>query len=202
MAEALLEVTPGVGAAGPGGELAGRQGGRDRDHAHPRRLDRRSPQSAIGGDRGAEVVELLGGGDAVAEAEPDHLGRVGDRAAAQGDDQIGAGLARHIGCGDDIAARRMRADPGEEPGKAVAERLPQPLDEAALPRQGAARQHKDGAGVEPVDLLRQRLGEGRAEDHILHLRKAVGAGQHCSLQKPPTPGLAMRRLPWLVSASR
>jgi hypothetical protein len=33
------------------------------------------------------------------------------------------------------AARGMRADPGGEPGKAVAERLPQLLDEAGLARE-------------------------------------------------------------------
>ena len=134
MAEALLDVLPGVGAAGASRELAGGQGGRDRDHPHSGRLDRGTRARAVGRDAGAEIVELFGCRDAVAEAEADHLRRVGDRAAAQGDDQIGAGLVRHIGRGDDIGARRVRGDLGADPGKTISQRLPQPLDEIGLAR--------------------------------------------------------------------
>ena len=178
MAEALLDVAPGVGAAGAGRELARRQGRRDGDHAHPRRLDLGPPRRAVGSDRGAVIVELLGRGHPVAEAQAHHLRRIGDRAAANRDDQIGAGLARRVGRGDDIAARGMRADLRANAGKAVAEHLPQPVDIIGLTSQGAARQHKDGARVEPVDLLRQRLGVGLPEDDAFHCRKPVGSAEH------------------------
>ena len=193
MAEALLEVARRVGAAGAGGELARRQSRRDRDHAHAGRLDRRALRRAVGSDPGAEGVELLRLGDAVAEAEADHLGRVGDRAAAQGDDQVGAGLARRVRRRDDIGARRMRANLGADPGKAVAQHLPQPLDEIGLARERAARHHKDRTGIEAVDLMRQRFGIGGAEDNAFHVREAIGAAQHwLSPRKNRRAGEAIR----------
>ena len=165
------------------------------------RLDRGPLGRAVGGDARPEIVELFGRRDIIAEAQPDHLCRIGHRAAAQGDDQIGTCLARHIGGSDDIVARRMRADLGAEAGKAVAEHLPQPLDEIGLARQGAARQDEDGAGVEPVDLLRQRFDIRLAENDAFHLRKAIDAAQHRrtpssqspspgSLRSPPSPAVA------------
>src|SRR5256885_15586514 len=72
----------------------------------------------------------------------------------------------------------MRADLGAEPGKAVAEHVSQPLDEASLSGERAARQDEDGASLEPVHLLRQRFGKGSAEHDAFHLRKAIDAAQH------------------------
>ena len=86
-------------------------------------FDLRAHELAVGADAGAVVVELRRIGHVVAEAEGDHLRRVGHRAAAQRDEQVGAGGARRVRRLDDIDARRMRADPGKHPGEPVAERV-------------------------------------------------------------------------------
>ena len=150
----------------------------------PGGLDLRALGRAVSRDPGAEIIELFGRADRVAETQPDHLRRIGDRAAADRDDQIGAGLARHIGRGDDIGARGVRADLGAGPGKAVAEHPPQTVRHRSVSRAKVPlAMHKNRAGVEPVDLLRQRLGKRCAENDILHLRKAVDAAQHGFLAK-------------------
>ena len=86
------------------------------------RLCLRAHALAVGADPGAIIVELRRVGDVVAEAERDHLRRVGDRAAAQGDEEVGSGGAGGFGRRDDIAARGVRADPGEDASEPVAER--------------------------------------------------------------------------------
>jgi hypothetical protein len=175
MTEALLDMPRGVGAAGAGRKFARRQGCRDRDHTYPGRLNRRALGAAVRGDLGAVSIELLRCRDAIAEAQADHLRRIGDRATAQGDDQIGASLARPVGCGHDVGARRMRADRSAQAGKAVAKHLLQPLDEIGLARERAACQHEYSARVEAVDLLRQRVGEGSPEDDAFHQGETINA---------------------------
>src|SRR5215469_12153165 len=88
----------------------------------------------------------------------------------------------------------MRADLGMKAGEAVAEHLPQPLDEIGLARQRAACENKYRARVEAIDLLRQCLGKGFPENDALDRRKAVDAAQHVAPPLPrPTPALPRRR---------
>ena len=178
MAEAFLDVPSDIRATGVGRELACGQGRRDRNHARSRRVDCGTSRRAVSRNDRSVRVELLRCGDAVPEAQSDHLRRVGDRPATQRHQQIGAGLARRIRRRDDIGARSMRADPGAEPGKAIAKHLPQSLDEVGLTRQSAARENEDRARIEAIDLLRQRFGIGFAEDDASHRRKAVNSAQH------------------------
>ena len=86
-------------------------------------------------DRGAEVVELAGLGDIVAQAEADHLRRVGHRPAADGQQRIRLRLARGIGRRDDIDARRVRADlrADARPACCRARRAPGPPHRSAAP---------------------------------------------------------------------
>ena len=63
----------------------------------------------------------------------------------------------------------LRADAGQP----VAEYAADPVDHIGLPRQRAAGQHVDRIGADPLDLLRQRLGERDAVDHPLHRRVAM-----------------------------
>ena len=62
-------------------------------------------------------------GNPVAETEADHLCRVGNRSAAESDDQVCARFARRIRRGDDIGPGRMGADLGTDAGEAVAKHL-------------------------------------------------------------------------------
>ena len=148
--------------------------------AHARRLDLRAPRRAVGRDLGAVVVELRRLGDPVAETKADHLGGVGDRPAAEGHEQIGAGVARRICRLDHIGPRRVRADLGADPGDPVSQHLAQPVDGVGLAGERAAGEDEHRAGVEAIDLLRQRFGKGLAEDDAFHRRKSIDAAQHRS----------------------
>ena len=57
---------------------------------------------------GADPVDIFDAADIVGEANLHRLGAVGDRAAADGDDEVGVGGAGLIGRGDDALARRVR----------------------------------------------------------------------------------------------
>jgi hypothetical protein len=51
----------------------------------------------------------------------------------------------------------VRADFGADPGEAVTEDLPNPVDGIGRAGERAARQDKDGLGAETINLLPQRL---------------------------------------------
>ena len=57
---------------------------------------------------GADPVDVVDAANIVGEAELHGLGAVGDRAAADGDDEIGVGGAGLLGGGDHGLARRVR----------------------------------------------------------------------------------------------
>ena len=161
-----------VGAAGQGGKLPGRQCGRDGHGADRRRQRDRAGGGAVRMRGGAQLVEFARFRNVVAQADADHLGGVGDRAAADRQQHIRAGRARAVGGGDHVIARGVGADLRGQTGKAVAEHLADLVHGVGFPRQGAGRQHINGAGADEVDFLRQRLGEGNAVNHPLHMRIA------------------------------
>jgi len=72
----------------------------------------------------------------------------------------------------------MSADLGANAGEPVAQYLAEPVDGVGLSGQGAACENEHRTCIEAVDLLRQRLGKGLAEDHAVHRRKPTDAAQH------------------------
>jgi hypothetical protein len=64
--------------------------------------------SCGGAPRPPDPVDVVGVADIVGKAQLDRLGAVGDRAAADGHDQVGVGGAGLLGCGNDSRARRVR----------------------------------------------------------------------------------------------
>ena len=99
----------GVGAAGKRGELARRQGRRDRHGANARqRLG--PPRHPVRPGDGAQPVEVARFGNIVGQAHADHLGGVGHRAAAERHQQVGPRLPCRIAGRHHIDARRMCAN--------------------------------------------------------------------------------------------
>ena len=180
---ALLHLAHGVGAAGERIVLPRRQRGGDVDGAQRGWFAVRALGAAVGRDAGGESVELRGVGHVVAQAQRDHLRRVGDRAAADRHQQVGVLRPRLVGGGDHVGARGMRADAGAEPGHAVAERGADLVHRVGLPRERAAGQHIHRLCADVLHLLRQRGGEGFAVDNSLHLGEAPGAFGHAEASR-------------------
>ena len=180
MREAFLDVPHRVGASGKGGELAGRERRRNGDKARARRRGRGSPCAAVGRDRRPIGIEAGRLGDRIAEAEPDHLGRVGDRATADRHDQIRARVARGVRGRDHVGARRVRADLARHPGAAIAQHRANALDHVGVARERAARQHIDRARLEPIDLAAEHVGKGLPVDHPIHLRITIDTALHAT----------------------
>ena len=196
VAVALLHLPHRVGAAGGRGELASREGGGHRDRAHSGRVHRRALGAAVGMDPRTERVELAGLGHAVPQAEPDHLGGVGHRPATDGQQRVRPGLARRVGRGHHVDARRVGADLRTHARQPVAENGAHPIHHVGLPCQRAAGEHKDGVGADALDLLRKRFDERHAVDHPVHRRVAVDTllhgGQPFSLQKASSAATSSR----------
>ena len=126
--------------------------------------------------------------DVVGEAELDRLGAVGDRAAAQGDDQIGLGLARLRGGGDHGRARRVRRHLVEGADAFVAERAPDLLDLVGLAIERAAHHQEHALGAVLLDQLGHRLGGRLAVVDFFHLGKNDAPRcQHSVLPDPFFP---------------
>ena len=133
-----------------------------------------------------ELVEAFDGGDVVGEAELDGLGAVGDRAAAQGDDQVGLGLARLRRGGDDRRARRVRRHLVEGADALVAERAADLFDLVGLAVERAAHHQEHALGAVGLHHLGDRLGGRLAVVDFFHVGENDAARcQHCVL-----PGLA------------
>ena len=131
------------------------------------------------------AVERLRGVDIVRKAQLHRLGAVGDRAAADGRDQIGADLARRRGGLDHGAPRRVRRHPVEDAGEPVAERTAHLGDLVRRAVQRPAHHQKHALGIEPPRFLRDRLRGGLAEHHRLHRAKGDAPGmQHGQLVPP------------------
>ena len=124
--------------------------------------------------------------DVVGEAELNGLGAVGDRAAAQGDDQVGFGLARLRRRGDDRRARRVRRHLVEGADAFVAERAADCFDLVGLAVERAAHHQEDALGAVGFHHLGDRLGGRLAVVDFFHVGENDAARcQHCVL-----PGLA------------
>ncbi|GCC46027.1 hypothetical protein chiPu_0030302, partial [Chiloscyllium punctatum] len=148
MAQHLLLPLDLVGDARDRRELAAGDRGRHADLAHGRRIH-------LGRDAttGANRIDAVGCGDIVGEAELHRLGAIGDRAAADGDDQIGLRIARLFRRRDDRGARRMRRHLVEGPDAAGPERRADFLDLVGVAVQRARHHQERALRAQPVQLL-------------------------------------------------
>ena len=152
-----------VGDPGAGAEVAAGDRGRRADLAHDGGIHRR--RRALDGP---DLVDAFDGADIVGKAKLDGLGAVGDRAAADGDDQVGVGGAGLLGCGDHRRARRMRRHRVEGGGMARAQSAADFLDFVGLAVEGPA-DHQEGAGrAHAIHLLDNSFGGGSPEHDLLH----------------------------------
>ncbi len=115
-----------------------------------------------------DPVDIIDGTNVIGEAKLHRLGAIGDRATADGNDQIGVGGAGLLGGGDDGFAggvRRHRIESCRATGpKAVADLL----DLAGLAVKGAADHQKRAAGAQTIHLLDDRLRGRTPENNLIH----------------------------------
>jgi hypothetical protein len=97
------------------------------------------------------------------------LGAVGDRAAADGDDEVGLRGPCRLARLDHGGPRRVRRHAIEAAGAAVAERAPHLADLIRIAIEGAAHHQEDPPRPETLGLRGDRLGRRFAEHHLVHL---------------------------------
>ena len=154
-----------VGDAREGRELAGGQGGRDRDLRHVR--------------LGPAVREQLQRHD---------LRRVDRAAAAEGHEGVGVHLPGLPDRGGHGPARDVLANAGVRPGPARAQQAFEALHESGARRQAVARQDERPPPAEAVELARDPVQRPGSEDHLLELREPVFAN-HAAKAISPRPAL-------------
>ncbi len=150
MPQPLLHMGAFVGDPCDVAELAAGDRGGHADLPHDRRLELRLLAAA-----GADVVDALDRRDIIGKTELHRLGAIGDRAAADGDDEIGLGVAGLVGGGNDGRARRMRGHLVEDAGAARAHRLADFCDLAGLAMQRSAHHQEGALRAEPVESARR-----------------------------------------------
>ena len=180
MAEAFLDAMPRVADAGEGVELGRRQRGRHGDHADGvgRRPDR------LGGRRGAFLrlagaieVESLDGHRALPQRDQHHLRGVDHRAAADGDDEIGADFARELCAFDHAGPRRMGGDAGIDSDIAVAQIADDVGQQRALRHRSRGRD-EHAFRAQPLGFGAQRRPRRLAVDDALDVLMAVNSAEH------------------------
>jgi hypothetical protein len=169
----LLHVARDIGHAGDRRELGAGQRRRHGNDAH-REFRRRSAFAPLAAQR----VESLRGKDRVGETQLGDLGRVHDRAAADRDEEVGAGITRRAGDARDVLARRMGADAVPDPGEAFAERAAQVGFKRHCRVERAADDGENLACPEPLHFGAQSLLPGKPEHDAVGTRIMVGSRQH------------------------
>jgi hypothetical protein len=163
MGQSLLDLGVFVGDPGNGAEFAAGNRGGYADLTHRWWIQLRDATLV-----GADPVDILDAPDVIGEADLHRLGAVGDRAAADRDDEVGAGGAGLLGGCDHGGARRMRRHGIERADATRAQRRLDFRDLVGSAVQCAA-DHQEGADdAEAVDLRHDRLGGGGSENHLVH----------------------------------
>ncbi|MHC2510439.1 hypothetical protein ACVII1_005677 [Bradyrhizobium elkanii] len=127
---------------------------------------------------GADRLDAVGRRDVVGEAKLHRLGAVGDRAAADRDDQIRFRAARLLRRRDDRGARRMRRHLVEGADAAGPQRRANLLDLVGLAVQRARHHQKGALGAQPVQLLDDGLTRGPPEHDLVHGAEYDTASMH------------------------
>ncbi len=167
MAEHLLGLCCFVGDAGDVREFARRQGGGNRD------LPYRGRRDEVGR---LDAVERVHVADVVGEAKLHGLGAVGDRAATQGDDEVGARGPRLFCRIDHGGSRRVRRHPVEGADTLVAERTADLLDLVGLAVERAAYHQEDTLRPGALHQVHESYVGRRAVDHFVHMAEYDSSG--------------------------
>ena len=163
VAHRFLDLAANIGDAGDRAEFAAGDGGGHADLAHRRGLQRWC--CAL---RGADRIDGLDAANIVGETELHRLGAVGDRAAADGDDEIGLRAARLLGGGDDGLARGMRRHRVERCHATRPQTVADLVDLVGASIERAADHQEGPACAQAVHLRGDGVGGRAAENHLVH----------------------------------
>src|SRR5947207_1583825 len=169
MAEYLLQLPARVRNQRSGVIFSARECARDRDHPHLRSAKWTGPRS-LGGRNHFESIEAGFVRDTVFKAHQDDLGRIDNRSASHGDDQIRLRLYGVRGCLYRRRPRRMLRDAVEGTGISAAQRVADLLDLVGFRIQRSADDEKDAFGITLLGLLAQSLARRLSKDHLIHRR--------------------------------
>jgi hypothetical protein len=161
--QSLFDLGMFIGDPGNGAELAAGNRGGHTDLAHRWWIQLRDATLV-----GTDPVDILDASDIVGEADLHRLGAVGDRAAADGDDEIGARGAGLLGRRDHGGARRMRRHCIERADATRTQRRLDFRDLVCFAVQRAADHQEGAVAPEAIDLRHDRLGGGGSEYHLVH----------------------------------
>ena len=152
-------------------EFAARQCGRYADHRDIGPDRDRVYYLAIVGDIGPQRLEILDRADVVLDQEADDLGRIGGRATADRDNEIGPDVAGSIGSFEHIGARCMGGDAAVGAGMARTQRFFDFGDFVGLLAKRRRRQQEHLLASHSLCLVQQGVGGGHAHRDALGSRK-------------------------------
>ena len=188
MAQRLLDLGLLVGDAGGRGKLAAGNRRRHADLAHGGGLELRRSAAA-----GADAIDVVGVTDVVGEAKLDSLGAIGDRAAADGHDQVGIGGAGLFGRGNHCRARRMRRHRVKSADAARPQLAADLLDLVGLAVQRPADHQERALRAQSVQLFQNRPGCRPPEHDLIHRAEYDTTFMHLC---PPRTLMALVAGPW------
>src|SRR5262245_1017573 len=169
MSQEFLHLRAFVGDARDGAEFTAGNGRWYADLTHSRRVHGgRRADGAVGALDRAQRVHCIRGADVVGKAHLHGLGAVRDRAAADGDDEIGSDRTRLFRGPEHRRAGRVRRHAIPDGGAAVAESRLHLGNLVGVAVESAGHHQERARGAEPSRLLCDSLGGGLAEHHSIH----------------------------------
>ena len=174
MGERELDLAFDVGDPCAVAEFGGGQGRRHRRHAHPVGVERRQAWRATLRCQRRERIDVA---YSAPQCEQDGLGRIGHRAAADGEQMVRLDLARDLGTGDYGFTRRMGAYRGEPAHAAIAQSRGHVPDQPAV-RERVRGEQQHALCTDAFDLFTDGFGRRLAVYHAFLRRPLHGACQH------------------------